>query len=231
MKKRWLTPLCGIGAVLVTAAFCVSALCACAPADDIDYELFGPDGFLQRKFVYFDNLSRLQATNNDENIDARIYDYQRGGAEGPVFGLSAEHDHTADLIGAAAGIRGKSFWWANRTSNAQRVKFDSMFTPSDIGSTFYISLWVWSDRPAKVRLGAFSLSGRLKETLWATSPREHSPDILIDTGWNEVVWAGYVHKDFEVTQLGFEQVAGTKVLPANKYYQDFYIDDIVFWAR
>jgi hypothetical protein len=206
--------------VLAAAAL----LCACAPVDDIDYEIFGPEGFVERKFVYFDLLSRVKETNSDEKIDAGIYDYQRGGPEGPTYGLSPNHDHTAELIGGAPGIKGKSFRWGNKTNISQRIKFDSMFTPADIGMEFYISLWVYSAAPAAVRVGAFSLSGRLKVTRWEVTPRECSQTIYIESGWNEVVWAGYVHEDLEVTQLGFEQVGGSVV-------DEFYIDDIILWAR
>jgi hypothetical protein len=208
------------GVCVIAAA----ALCACAPADGIDYEVFGPDGFMEHKVVYFDNITSFKQTENDESVDNRIYDYQRGGSEGPMYGISVMQDHTAELLGAAAGIKGKSFRWSNKTSLDQRVKFDRMFTPADIGNEYYISMWVYSTAPAKVRIGAFSLSGRLKATLWATSPREKSQDILIDTGWNEIVWAGYVHQDIQITQLGFEQTGGTVV-------DEFYLDDIVMYKR
>ena len=201
-------------------------LSACPPADGIDYEIFGPGGFVQEKFIYFDNLTQFRETNQSEDTDARIYDYQRGGPDSPVRHecmISVDHDHTKTLIGDA-GISGKSFRWTNRTSYAQRVKFDRMFSIADIGKTFYISMWVYSAAPAKVRLGAFSLSGRLNQTLWETTPKDKSLDINIGTGWSEVVWAGYVHKDIDITQLGFEQVDGNRE-------QDFYIDDIVFWAK
>ena len=228
MKSKVLAPLSGraqSGVLAAPAAALIAlVLCACPPADDIDYEVFGPDGFMEHTFVYFDTLTQFRETSNDEDLDARIYDFQRGGPVGPMYGISAEHDHTAELIGGAAGIKGKSFRWTNRSSNSQKIKFDSMFAPLDIGSEFYISLWVYTDAPAQVRLGAFSLSGRLKETRWAETPREHSQPVSIDSGWNEVVWAGYVHEDIEVTQLGFEQVGGTVV-------GEFYIDDIVFWAK
>jgi len=219
MKNKVTAPFCG-----VPAALAVLVLCACAPADDIDYEIFGPGGFVEHTFVYFDNLSQFRQTDNDENIDARIYDFQRGGPEGPMYGISAEHDHTADLIGGAPDIKGKSFRWTNRSSNSERIKFDSMFAPRDIGKEFYISVWVYTESPAQVRLGAFSLSGRLKETRWPITPIAQSQNIYIDRGWNEVVWASYVHEDIQITQLGFEQVGGTVV-------KEFYIDDIVFWAR
>jgi hypothetical protein len=111
----------------------------------------------------------------------------------------------------------------------QRVKFDRIFTPADIGRTFYISLWVYTEEPIQVKLGAFTLSGRIKETRYPITPIAASQSIHIvpdpdkNGGWCEVVWAGYVHEDSQVTQLGFEQVGGN--------IQDYlYIDDIVIKA-
>jgi hypothetical protein len=220
--KKVFRQLCAI--FIIAGAF---TLCACAPADGIDYEFFGPDGFAERKFIYFDNLEEFEETSSDENADSKIKSYQlhSGVNNDPHEAMiSSNYDHTAELVGSAAGIRGKSLRWTNRTSLSERIKFDRMFSAIDIGSEYYISLWVYSAAPAMVRLGVFSLSGRLKATRWPASPREHSPDIRIDPGWNEVVWAGYVHEDTQVTQLGFEQTGGAVA-------QDFYIDDIVLWAR
>ena len=210
----------------ITGLGCLAALllCACPPADSIDYEVYGPLGFVLDKIIYFDNQSSVSETNIDENRDSRINDFQRGGPEGPLFGLSTEYDHTTDIIGAPFSVIGKSFRWTNRTSLSERVKFDTIFAPADIGKEYYISLWVYSDEPAQVRLGAFSLSGRIRETLWAANPKEHSQNIFIGSGWNELVWAGYVHEDVQITQLGFEQVGGTAV-------KEFFIDDIMLWTK
>ena len=221
--------LCGVFSAVLLAVF---PACYMPPPDDVDYEEFLPGELIEVKRIIFDGLEDFRQTGYDEETDSRVFDFQRGGPVGPTFRLTAEKDHTAAMWGAGINVRGLSFLWDNKTSYNQRIKFDKIFSTGYVGKTFHISLWVYNESEDQiwVRLGAFSLSGRIPPssgvtgTRYEDDPIASSQDIRIGPGWNEVVWVGYRHEDIQVTQLGFEQVQG--VYGDSPMQSRLFIDDI-----
>ena len=220
-----------IGSVCVVfcAAVIMAAVSACylPPPDDTDFEACFPGDFEEVRSIIFDGLDSFRETSGNELLDNRIYDFQCIGPNSPppLYGLSAVRDHTAILLGTGGSLNGRSLMLANKTAMNQWVKLDRVFTPGDLGRTFYISLWVYneSEQPISVRLGAFSLSGRIQATLYPENPIASSPAINIGSGWSEVVWAGYRHEDAQITQLGFSQAGGP-------LQERLFIDDIILKA-
>jgi uncharacterized repeat protein (TIGR02543 family) len=164
---------------------------------------------------------RTSSTSNSPPAEMEAYDFQRGGTNSDlnIWSVLTGQNHTT--------TGSKSFKWGNVTLTDQKVKLDKIFTPADAGRTFNISLWVYSAAAAKVKLGAFSLSGTSPPTSYATNPKSQSPETSIPAGtWTEVVWNGYEYTQADaddlITQLGISQT-GT-VSPT------LYLDDIVIKA-
>jgi peptidoglycan/xylan/chitin deacetylase (PgdA/CDA1 family) len=170
--------------------------------------------FTKLKENTFDNLSVFRVTDNPP-YNGAVYNYQLGGDSGPKLALSNEQDHTTGS--------GQSLKWSGRKYKYQRVKLDSFFTAADLGRTFKITVWVYTDTAAKIQVGAYRISGTTaspEESGAALGPESFS----LSTGWNEVLFT-YVHGDLTATQLGFEQPES-----ASSVVSTFYFDDITVTA-
>jgi hypothetical protein len=193
-------------------------------------ELSGP--MVEVKRIVFDNLNNFKRTSSANTpipslLNKEIYEFQRGGddsgvgygSEGNTNGISTEKNHTTEGSG-------KSFKWRNVTATNQKVKFDKIFSPADVGRTFSVSMWIYSDAANEVELGVYSVSNAGSTVNSQTSAVAKSPKIAIQSGWNELTWDGYTHTNSIVTQLAvgnFKNVSsGTG--------KTFYIDDILIKA-
>jgi peptidoglycan/xylan/chitin deacetylase (PgdA/CDA1 family) len=188
---------------LVFSAAVMFMLSACPPPDGVDLEAGSTgdgDGYVEVKKIVFDDLNAFN-------------DWQEGGgtARSDVE-VSAEQDHTSG--------NGKSLKFFNRTAKYYRVKFSNIFSASDVGRTFNISMWVYTETATIVQLGVFGAGG----TSSVVDPQLFN----ITPGWNELSWDGYVHLDSTATQLAIEQPNSSE-LPA-ELVETLYIDDIVIKA-
>jgi len=179
-----------------------------------------------KKIDFEDRAEFIRTSSADSPAPApdnkQAYDFQRGGNNSNLnsWAVSTDQNHTEG--------GSKSFRWGNVTESGQRVKLDKIFTDDDVGRTFDISLWVYSETATSVRLGTFSVSNTTPETGNSTSARAQQPAATtVNAGdWTEVVWKDYEHTPAAVTalitQLGITMsTAGTFTL---------YIDDIVIKA-
>lgn len=174
-----------------------------------------PVVYTELKRIVFDNLSVFRMTDAAPPSGGARYDWQGGGGTASAnVALSNEQDHTTGA--------GKSIKFSNRTEKYYRVKFEKIFSVSDVGRTFKTSMWVYTPAATTVQLGVFRISGGTLDGGTAAA----SKTFEITTGWNELVWDDYVHTDSTATQLAIEQPNSSDVTLAGTLY----LDDIVVKA-
>jgi peptidoglycan/xylan/chitin deacetylase (PgdA/CDA1 family) len=173
-----------------------------------------PPMYVELKRLDFDNLTAFRMTDVSPPSGGARYDWQGGGGTAAAnIALSTDQDHTSGS--------GKSVKFSSRAEKYYRIKFEKIFSPADVGRTFNISTWVYTDAATTVQLGAFRITGGSLDGGTPVDTKTFDTEI----GWNKLVWDDYVHTDSDVTQLAIEQPNSATALAGT-----LYIDDIVVEA-
>ncbi|MBE7053621.1 MAG: hypothetical protein E7391_05025 [Ruminococcaceae bacterium] len=129
-----------------------------------------------------------------------------GGASNANIFLSDEKDHTQG--------NGKSIKFFNRKADNHRIKFINIL--DGIEGAAKITMWVYPDIDATVRIGAYGTTG----TKYATLAKESTTVNIKANQWNEVSFV-YTKIDKEALMIGIDQAKG-----ADKVINTMYIDDV-----
>lgn len=136
-------------------------------------------------------------------------DYVKGGGYKGAVTLSTEFDHTTGS--------GQSLKMAGRTVNYHRVKIFDALADAQLGETYLLSAWVYSESGAEnVCIGAYSSTG----TAYSTDAIVKSAlcDVPAKT-WTKIE-VEYTHEEEIISQLGIYQHTTENVA------ETIYLDDV-----
>ncbi len=121
--------------------------------------------------------------------------------------LSSEQDHTTGS--------GKSVKMGSRAKADDRLKFKNMLSSADMGKTYVVSAWVYTDAAGVVLLGLYGDKG----TDYAFRPVV-SANLTVEPGQWTQIQVEYQHDIADITQVGICQPSGESLIPT------IYIDDV-----
>ncbi|MDR1788198.1 MAG: polysaccharide deacetylase family protein [Treponema sp.] len=130
-----------------------------------------------------------------------------GDAQKEHITLSTEQNHTT------AGT--KSLKWTSRVKDYYRCKFTGMFSSSDIGKSFRVTMWVYPSAATTIEIGGYASGGA--PVVGTTQTYETAANT-----WTELVWL-YTHTNETIISVGVEEA----VPGEDAYAATIYIDDVL----
>ena len=144
---------------------------------------------------------------DDLDTFVNTVDFVRGGGYSGGVTLTTEVDHTTGS--------GQSLMMEGRKAAYHRVKLLNVLEDVEVGESYIITAWVYSDTAAEnVGIGAYSSSGT-----YASSPIASSKCNIEAKTWTKIE-LNYKHTDESITQLGVGQFSTTVLA------EKIYLDDI-----